>query len=92
MTNQQKADLIFIHVLAPKFQEALDNVSLNKDIYKQEFKASINALNRHLERVIALTYKDINEEEEAQLRALTSAIDEGLESFKSSIKQEYEKE
>lgn len=46
MTNDQKADLLFLFVLAPKMQESLDNIQLNKDINKFKLKATINNLHK----------------------------------------------
>lgn len=90
MTNDQKADLIFVHVLATKYQESLDNIELNKQINKHLLKSAIKNLQRELEKVIKVLYTDIEEEEEKQLRDLTLAIDQGLEEFKKSLKNEYD--
>ena len=86
MTNDQKADLLFLFILAPKMQESLDNIQLNKDINKFKLKATINNLHKELEKVVKVLYLGIAEEEEEQLRELTKAIDLGLEEFKGSLK------
>lgn len=90
MSPSQKADLVFFHVLAPKMQEALDNIELNPNINKSLIKVAIRNLQKKLSNIISSMYKGITEEEEEQLRDLTSAIDLGLEEFKKALIKEYE--
>ena len=87
MTPEQKSDLLFLFILAPKMQESLDNIQLNKDINKFKLKATINNLHTELDKVVKLLYKGISEEEEQQLRDLTTYYENSLKWYKRDLKR-----
>ena len=87
MTSDQKADLLFLFILAPKMQESLDNIQLNKEINRFKLKATINNLQLELEKVVKVLYTNISEEEEQELRDLTTCYENRLKNYKRELKR-----
>ena len=93
MTSNEKASLVFLFVLSPKMQEAMDDtekivIKLNRTKLLKAYKN----LHQELKKVINVMYDGISEQEEEQLRTLTLAIDEGIDAFKKALKEEYDNE
>ncbi len=85
MTPEQISNLVYLYVNAPKMQEAIDSLE-TLDLDRTKLKKAFNATQKELNKMIKKLYTDIGEEEESQLRDLTTAYEQSIEHFKNEIK------